>query len=221
LSGLGLLLGVIGGIVALMRGGRGIGFPIAGSAISGFATAFGVFWLFLLGAVATAPTKDTKRETAEAGAKDKTDATKDRTDKTGAKQEPAPTLLDEDGLRTMHGDLFYNPAEVRNELAKDEENNRKYKGKRFQFRTTANYRINEQPLGDGKKAPQVLFYVRLPGSEHSLMVFCDCDPAEMDFFRNVKDTSEPITLTGVYTYKQRGVGGDPQISFKEGRVVRK
>lgn len=37
LSGIGLLLGVIGGIVALTRSGHGIGFPIAGSTICGLA----------------------------------------------------------------------------------------------------------------------------------------------------------------------------------------
>ncbi len=50
LSGLGILLGVIGGIVSLTRRGRGIGFPIAGTAISGMAALFGIFWLGLLSA---------------------------------------------------------------------------------------------------------------------------------------------------------------------------
>jgi hypothetical protein len=48
LSGLGLLLGLAGGVVAVFRGGRGVGFPIAGSAICGMALVIGVFWLFVL-----------------------------------------------------------------------------------------------------------------------------------------------------------------------------
>src|SRR5579884_1386521 len=47
LSGLGLILGIIGGIVALCRSGRGIGFPIAGSAINGMALVIALFWLVL------------------------------------------------------------------------------------------------------------------------------------------------------------------------------
>jgi serine/threonine protein kinase len=47
LSGLGLLLGVLGGIVALFRGGTGIGFPIAGSALSAMALLIGAFWFHL------------------------------------------------------------------------------------------------------------------------------------------------------------------------------
>ena len=47
LSGLGLVLGVVGGVVAVARKGHGVGFPIAGSAISGLALAIGGFWLLL------------------------------------------------------------------------------------------------------------------------------------------------------------------------------
>lgn len=47
LSGLGLLLGIIGTVVALRRSGRGIGFPIAGSAINGMALLIAFFWIGL------------------------------------------------------------------------------------------------------------------------------------------------------------------------------
>jgi hypothetical protein len=47
LGGLGFLLGVIGGIVALCRSGRGIGFPITGSAINSMAVIVAFFWLGL------------------------------------------------------------------------------------------------------------------------------------------------------------------------------
>jgi hypothetical protein len=45
LSALGLLVGIVGGVVALCRGGRGIGFPIAGVALSGTALLVGIFWV--------------------------------------------------------------------------------------------------------------------------------------------------------------------------------
>jgi hypothetical protein len=48
LSGLGVLLGLVGGVVSLTRQGRGIGFPIAGTAISGMAVLIGIFWLALM-----------------------------------------------------------------------------------------------------------------------------------------------------------------------------
>jgi hypothetical protein len=47
LSGVGLLLGVGGGIVAVSRGGRGIGFPIAGSAINAAAITVALVWVGL------------------------------------------------------------------------------------------------------------------------------------------------------------------------------
>jgi hypothetical protein len=50
LSGLGLLLGIAGLVIAIIQRGRGIGFPIAGSAVSLVALVIGVFWLGLLGA---------------------------------------------------------------------------------------------------------------------------------------------------------------------------
>src|SRR5438132_3852782 len=50
LSGLGLLLGIAGLVIAIILRGRGIGFPIAGSAVSLVALVMGVFWLGLLGA---------------------------------------------------------------------------------------------------------------------------------------------------------------------------
>jgi len=50
LSGLGLLLGIAGLVIAIIQRGRGIGFPIAGSAVSLVALVMGVFWLGLLGA---------------------------------------------------------------------------------------------------------------------------------------------------------------------------
>jgi hypothetical protein len=86
LSGLGLLLGVVGGVVSLTRHGRGIGFPIAGTGISGLAALFGIFWLFLLGAVTSKPTERSDRTDRESrsigkdsGSKDETgSATKDK-----------------------------------------------------------------------------------------------------------------------------------------------
>jgi hypothetical protein len=47
LAAVGLLLGIIGGGVALARKGRGIGFPIAGSATNLLALAVGGVWLLL------------------------------------------------------------------------------------------------------------------------------------------------------------------------------
>jgi hypothetical protein len=47
LSGLGLLLGITGGIVALAHRGQAIGFPIAGSVLSAIALAIGIFWYTL------------------------------------------------------------------------------------------------------------------------------------------------------------------------------
>jgi hypothetical protein len=43
LSGTGLLLGFLGGVVGLLRRGRGIGFPVAGSAINLMALLMGLF----------------------------------------------------------------------------------------------------------------------------------------------------------------------------------
>jgi hypothetical protein len=54
LSGLGLLLGFVGGIVALSRNGSGIGFPIAGSALCAMSLIFGALWLGVLNAAAEA-----------------------------------------------------------------------------------------------------------------------------------------------------------------------
>jgi hypothetical protein len=51
LGGLGLLLGGVGLIVALVRGGRGVGFSIAGSAVSLLALVIAGLWLALVGAV--------------------------------------------------------------------------------------------------------------------------------------------------------------------------
>jgi hypothetical protein len=51
LSGLGLVLGIAGLVVAIIQRGRGMGFPIAGFAVSLVALVIGVFWLGLLGAV--------------------------------------------------------------------------------------------------------------------------------------------------------------------------
>jgi hypothetical protein len=48
LSGLGLLLGIVGWIVALSRNGHGIGFPIAGCFINIMALLMASFWLGLL-----------------------------------------------------------------------------------------------------------------------------------------------------------------------------
>lgn len=45
LSGIGLAVGVVGLAVSAMRGGRGIGFPIAGSAICGLAVLVGIHWV--------------------------------------------------------------------------------------------------------------------------------------------------------------------------------
>jgi hypothetical protein len=50
-GGLGLLLGIAGMIVALVRQGRGIGFPIAGSALSVLAINIAMFWASLFGGV--------------------------------------------------------------------------------------------------------------------------------------------------------------------------
>jgi hypothetical protein len=49
LSGLGLLLGIAGLVVAITQRSRGIGFPIAGSAVSLVALVIGVLWFSLSG----------------------------------------------------------------------------------------------------------------------------------------------------------------------------
>ena len=54
LSGLGLLLGIIGIIIAATRRGSGIGFPIAGTAISAVALVV-VLWMYFALAQAIAP----------------------------------------------------------------------------------------------------------------------------------------------------------------------
>lgn len=54
LSGLGLGLGIIGIVIAATRRGSGIGFPIAGTAISGLALIV-VIWMYLAIASAMAP----------------------------------------------------------------------------------------------------------------------------------------------------------------------
>lgn len=64
LSGLGLLLGILGGVVALSRSGRGIGFPIAGSAINGMALLIALFWLKLASATHDALDKSIKEANA-------------------------------------------------------------------------------------------------------------------------------------------------------------
>jgi hypothetical protein len=51
LSGLGLLLGLGGGIMAAVRKWEGIGFPIAGTAVSTIAVGVGLFWLVWMGAM--------------------------------------------------------------------------------------------------------------------------------------------------------------------------
>lgn len=50
LSGLGAILAVTGFFLSISRGGRGLGFSIAGGALSGFALAIGLFWLHLANA---------------------------------------------------------------------------------------------------------------------------------------------------------------------------
>jgi hypothetical protein len=50
LSCLGLLMGTLGGIIAIFRHGHGIGYPIAGSAISLVALLFGLFWFGVMDA---------------------------------------------------------------------------------------------------------------------------------------------------------------------------
>jgi hypothetical protein len=47
-AGLGLLLGVAGVVVSLGREGRGIGFAVAGTAVSGGALLVGLFWMNVL-----------------------------------------------------------------------------------------------------------------------------------------------------------------------------
>lgn len=54
LSGLGLLLGIIGIIISATRGGSGIGFPIAGTAIA-FVALVVVLWMYATLAQALAP----------------------------------------------------------------------------------------------------------------------------------------------------------------------
>jgi len=54
LSGLGLLLGIVGLLVAIFRKGTGIGFPIGGSAICALALVVAVSQAFVIGAAATA-----------------------------------------------------------------------------------------------------------------------------------------------------------------------
>jgi hypothetical protein len=48
LSSLGLLLGILGAVVAVSRSGHGIGYPVAGLALSLMALLLGLFWLVLL-----------------------------------------------------------------------------------------------------------------------------------------------------------------------------
>jgi hypothetical protein len=64
LSGLGLLLGIAGLIVAIFRKGHGLGFPIAGAAICGMALAIGAAWLVMVGGLREAA-KSTLDETLE------------------------------------------------------------------------------------------------------------------------------------------------------------
>jgi hypothetical protein len=66
LSGLGLLLGLVGSGVALARGGQGIGFPVAGSAISGLALLIGGFWVMLVFGAAKAVDDADKKTTVNA-----------------------------------------------------------------------------------------------------------------------------------------------------------
>jgi hypothetical protein len=54
LSGLGLILGIVGFVIACTRKGSGIGFPVAGSAISLVAIAIGSVWLVLIGSIGAA-----------------------------------------------------------------------------------------------------------------------------------------------------------------------
>jgi hypothetical protein len=71
LSVLGLLLGVAGGAVALARGGRGIGFPIAGSAISLVGVLVGALWLGLLAAFSGATTKEIEAQARAAAERER------------------------------------------------------------------------------------------------------------------------------------------------------
>ncbi len=47
LAGVGLVLGVTGGILAMMKQGQGVAFPIAGSAVSLLAASFFALWAFV------------------------------------------------------------------------------------------------------------------------------------------------------------------------------
>ncbi|HLJ94663.1 MAG TPA: hypothetical protein VKU02_15865 [Gemmataceae bacterium] len=73
LSGLGLLLGIAGLVVAIIQHGRGIVFPIAGSALSLGALVVAVFWLGLLGGmIRPNPAKDTVAATGVGQAPEQT-----------------------------------------------------------------------------------------------------------------------------------------------------
>lgn len=59
LSGLGVVVGGVGLIVSIVRKGRGIGFPIAGAAISGLSLVFGLVWILAVGGMTDAPRQAT------------------------------------------------------------------------------------------------------------------------------------------------------------------
>src|SRR5207248_3343933 len=85
LSGLGLMLGMLGGGVALLRRGRGIGFPVAGSAINVMALLIGLFWVRL----ATETTSSWADAARRANQTIQTrDGPKDGTPASGEKQPP-------------------------------------------------------------------------------------------------------------------------------------
>jgi hypothetical protein len=64
LSGIGLLLGITGGIVALTRKGSGIGFPIAGCTVCGLSGVVGVVWLVFLASAGQAVNEAARKSAA-------------------------------------------------------------------------------------------------------------------------------------------------------------
>jgi hypothetical protein len=64
LGGLGLLLGIAGGVVALLRRGSGVGFPIAGAAVSLLAIGVAVAWLGFIGRAVQAVGEEVRAKNA-------------------------------------------------------------------------------------------------------------------------------------------------------------
>jgi hypothetical protein len=115
LSGLGLLFGIAGLGVAIVQGGRGIGFPIAGSAVSLVAVVFGLVWLGLL-----SPAKQTATQTSAPAA-----VAQNQEQSSPTPVKPAPdkeaSWIDASKDAVQHGDVLVQlgAVAVRNVRIKD------------------------------------------------------------------------------------------------------